>query len=130
MACLSTYLENALLEHVFNGVTYTIPTIYLGLYSAAPTDAGGGTEFSAVGYARKATTAADWATATAGKITNGQTITMVQAGITWGLAVAFGLFDASSAGNLLAWGDISPQKTIGQGDTAQFPINGLTIDPD
>lgn len=57
MAGASDYLETALLNHVLRNSSYTSPTtVYAALYTAAPTDAGGGTEIAAAGYARVAVT--------------------------------------------------------------------------
>jgi hypothetical protein len=57
MAGKSDYLENKILDHVLRNTAYTSPTtVYVGLYTAAPTDAGGGTEVSGNGYAREAAT--------------------------------------------------------------------------
>ena len=40
---MSDFLENAVLLHVTKGASYTQPTnLYLALFTAAPTDAGGG----------------------------------------------------------------------------------------
>ena len=54
MAGFSDYGENFALDAVFG--SGTIPTLYLALYTAAPTDAGGGTEVSGGSYARKSIT--------------------------------------------------------------------------
>ena len=54
MAGFSDYLEDKVLNHVFGGTAYTAPsTLYVGLYTAAPSDTGGGTEVSGGSYARK-----------------------------------------------------------------------------
>jgi len=38
------YLEDKILKHVFTNVAYTSPTtVYVGLFTVAPTDVGGGT---------------------------------------------------------------------------------------
>jgi hypothetical protein len=39
----------------------------------------------------------------------------------------FGIHDASTAGNLLIWGDLTASKTIDSGDTASFAIGELDI---
>ena len=45
MAELSNYLENKLLDHILKNVSYTSPTtVYVGLFTSDPTDAGSGTE--------------------------------------------------------------------------------------
>ncbi|MFX9081351.1 hypothetical protein ABTN40_19960, partial [Acinetobacter baumannii] len=55
MAGKSTYLANKVLDHLLGGTTYTPPwALYLALFTAAPTDEGGGTEVSGGDYARAA----------------------------------------------------------------------------
>jgi hypothetical protein len=47
MAGFSDYLEDKVLDHVFGGNAYTAPsTLYVALYTVAPSDTGGGTEVS------------------------------------------------------------------------------------
>ena len=42
MSSFSDYLENAALSHVFRGISMPSPAqVYLALYTAVPTDAGG-----------------------------------------------------------------------------------------
>lgn len=43
MAGFSTYLQQEILDHVVGKTAYTMPAVWVGLYTAAPTDAGGGT---------------------------------------------------------------------------------------
>ena len=53
MAGFSDYLEDKVLDHVFGGTAYTAPsTLYVALYTVAPTDTGGGTEVLGRGYSR------------------------------------------------------------------------------
>jgi hypothetical protein len=85
------------------------PTAYVALYTTAPTDdtGAGAVEVSGGGYARVATASATWNAASTGTdpttLANAQAITFATASANWGTVVAFGLYDASSAGNLLAW---------------------------
>ena len=45
MAGFSDYLEDKVLDHVFGGSAYTAPSpLYVALFTAAPSDPGGGTE--------------------------------------------------------------------------------------
>ena len=51
----TNFLETELLDHVFGGNAYTSPgTVYVGLFTAAPGEAGGGTEVSGGSYVRRA----------------------------------------------------------------------------
>ena len=126
----SDYLENALLNQLFRGSSYSFPgTLYVGLYTAAPTDAGGGTEVSGNSYARVAGTAntSNWANSTAGATSNSNAITFPQASGSWGTVVALGIFDASTSGNLLAWADLTTSKLVGNGDTPSFAAGDLDV---
>ena len=48
------YLENKLLAHTFSNTAYTSPgTVYVALYTVAPTDSSVGTEVTGGGYVRQ-----------------------------------------------------------------------------
>lgn len=129
----SDYLENEILDHVLGGADYARPaTVYIALFTASPTDAGGGTEVTGGSYARVAVTndATNWPAASSGTKQNGTAITFIQATASWGTVVAMGIFDASTAGNLLYWGDLTTSKSIASGDTAEIAIGGITITED
>lgn len=132
----SNYLETALLNHVYGGGDYTRPaTVYIALFTAAPTDAGGGTEVTGGSYVRKAVTnnATNFPAAVSGapsSKTNGTTISFVAATASWGTVVAFGIFDAVSGGNLMNWGDLAVSKLIDVDDIAEFPAGTLVITED
>lgn len=126
----SNYLENALLNQIFRGTAYSFPgTLYVGLYTVAPSDAGGGTEVSGNSYARVSVTAntSNWVESTAGATSNSSAITFPQATGNWGTVVALGIFDASTSGNLLAWADLTTSKLIGNGDTPSFASGDLDV---
>lgn len=44
--------------------------------------------------------------------------------------MAMGIFDASSGGNLLFWGDLSQSVVIDTSDTFTFPIGNVEITED
>lgn len=126
----SDFLELELLDHVFGNAAYTAPaTLYLALFTAAPTDSGGGTEVTGGSYARASVTnnATNWPAAASGAKSNGVEFSFVTATANWGTIVAFGIFDASSAGNLITWGDVTPNKAINTGDTAKFAVGDIDI---
>lgn len=94
----------------------TLPTVYVGLFTTAPTSNAGVTgavEVSGGSYARQPTSPSSWNTpnasvgsepsVTPAYINNAQAITFPIATADWGTVVAFGLFDAVTAGNLLTW---------------------------
>lgn len=125
MSDLSDYLENELLDHVLRNSSYTPPSaVYLGLYTTAPTDAGGGTEVSGSGYARQAITFGS--AASGGTISNTAAVAFTAAGGNFGAILAVGIFDASTTGNLLFWKAIT-SVTINDGDTLNFPIGDIDV---
>jgi hypothetical protein len=103
----SDFLENALLNHVLGGSDYSRPAnVFLGLFSVAPTDASGGTEITGGAYPRKQVTnnATNFPAASGGSksLAVTQQFDVAPAGLAD--AVAWGIFDASTGGNLLYWG--------------------------
>jgi hypothetical protein len=124
MSSFTDYLENAVLNYVFrNTGTPTSTSVYLGLFTAAPTDAGGGTEVSGAGYARQVTV---FDAAAAGAITNTAAESFTASGGAYGTVVAVGIFDAVTAGNLIAWDDIT-SAVVGDGTTLNFAIGDIDV---
>ena len=127
---LGDYGEIAALDALFGSGSPA--TYYVALYTAAPTDSGGGTEVAAGDYARKGVTndGTLFPGASSGSTTTGADITFAQAVASWGDIAAFGLFDAATDGNLYAWCDADVTKTCGAGDTYQIAAGDLTITMD
>ena len=131
MGSFSDHWENEILDHLFGKGTYTPPTIYVGLSTADPTDDGTGlAEPSGGGYARVATAASDWNAASGGALDNANAIEFAQATASWGTVTHFALFDAVTAGNLLAHGTLTTSKAITNGDTARFAAGDLDVSLD
>jgi hypothetical protein len=131
MGGFSNYWENKILDHIFGKGSYTPPTIYVGLSTADPTDPGSGlAEPSGNGYARVQTSAPDWNTASNGSLDNSSDISFNQVTGNWGTITHFALFDAATAGNMLAHGDLSQSKSINESDTARFEAGDLDISLD
>jgi hypothetical protein len=133
MAGLSTYMENAIIDHLFRNQAFSPPTtLYFALFTAAPTDAGAGTEVSGGSYARVAKTASTngFTAASGGTATNSEDIDFGTASADWGTVTHFAVFDALTSGNLLGWGVLGTAKTINSGDGGKFLAGSLTLDPD
>ncbi len=126
----SDYLEAKVLDHVFGKTAYTMPTVYVGLSTADPLDTAAGlAEPTGGAYARVATSAATWNAATQGapsSINNAAAITFPAATASWGTVTHFALFDAATAGNMLASGALTTAKAVGSGDTVKFDIGQLS----
>ena len=122
---LSTALHNKLLDHVFKTTPFPVPdNIYVALYSAAPNEAGGGTELTGNGYAR--TVHNSWDTGAGGHTENTGVIVCPDAvGGNWLEAVAFGLFDAITGGTFLGWGLLAVPQTVNENGHAEFADGAL-----
>lgn len=132
MAAFSDYLEQAIINSIFRNTAFPAEpaNVYLALFTAAPSDSGGGTEVAGNGYARKAvSTTGGWtAPGVGGSTANASDIEFDAAsGGSWGTVTHFGIFDASSGGNLLFHGALSASKAIGDGDVARFAAGQITI---
>jgi hypothetical protein len=135
MAGFTDAVEQQLLDHFLTDPAYTPPaTMYLALSSTTPTEAGGNfTEPSGGSYARVSTAAADWSAATGtapATKTNTAAKTFPTASADWVSAANltyFGIYDASTAGNLLAFGVLGTPKPVLNGDTPSFPASSLVL---
>ena len=125
----SDYLEDKVLKHVFANTAYTSPTtLYVALFTVAPTDAGGGTEVTTSGsaYARQVM-AFNVSGSNPTQATNSGAVEFPTATSNWGTIVAAAVFDAASGGNMLAWANLTANKTISSGDVFRFPASNFTV---
>jgi len=128
MAGFSDYLEDKVLDHVFGGTAYSAPgTLYVALYTAAPSDTGGGTEVSGGSYARKSMAAMTVSGTSPTTATNGAAVEFVTATGAWGTVTHVGVFDAATSGNLMAWAALTASKTVASGDVFRFDAGDLDI---
>jgi hypothetical protein len=125
MAAMSNYLENALINATLRNTSYTSPSVvYVGLFTSDPTDAGSGTEVSGGSYARKSAT---FGAPSDGVSTISSAIEFDQATGSWGTVTHFGIYDASTSGNLLYHGALTASKAIDTGDVFKFATSALTV---
>ena len=95
--------------------------------TASLQDDNSGTELSGNGYTRKAIT---FGTASSGSITNSGAVEFDTATGNQGTISHFGIYDASSGGNLLFHGAFSASKVISTGDVLKVSASALTISLD
>jgi hypothetical protein len=127
MAALSDHAEKLLLDWLMTNGSATRPTNwYIALYTAAPSDSGGGTEVSGSGYARQSATF-DAASSPGGTTSNSNEITFTASGGSFGTVTHIGIFDASTSGNLLWHGALSASKTIDDGDSLVFAVGNIDL---
>lgn len=123
MAALSNYLEDAVLNATLRNQPYTSPaTVYLALFTSAPTDAGTGSEVGGGGYARQAVafdapSGGACVNSADVSFTNMPSVTVSHVGI----------YDALTGGNLLYHGPLAASKTVASGDTFLVRQGDLTI---
>lgn len=128
MAGFTDYLENKVLLHVFGGSSYTAPsTLHVGLFTAAPSDSGGGTECSGGSYARKSMPNMTVSGTSPTQATNGAAVEFATATGAWGTVTHCGVFDAATSGNLLGWAALTTSKTVSSGDVFRFDAGDLDI---
>ena len=123
----SDYLENAILNHILGSSALSQPSKFLALSTASLQDDNSGTELSGNGYARKAIT---FGTASSGSITNSGAVEFDTATGSQGTISHFGIYDASTSGNLLFHGAFSASKVISTGDVLKVSASALTISLD
>lgn len=126
MAGFTNVLENLLLDHVFGGGVYTPPTIWIGLFTVAPTDTSTGTEVTGTGYTRIA--APTWVAASSGQVSNSTSLAFPVAGsTTWGTIEYFAVCTSSAAGAMLAYSSLAASKTPTTGDSVTFSTGSIVV---
>ncbi len=119
----SDYLENEIQDHIHGVGAFTMPTtVYIGLYSVAPTDAGGGTELTGNGYARQAVS---FGASSGGVSLNDAIVTFTASGGDWSAAIHAGLFDALTGGNMLEHNAIT-SVTVTDGSDYDFAVGQIS----
>jgi hypothetical protein len=113
----SNYLEAELLDHLFGKGSYAPPTIYVGLSAGAPTETGTSSEASGDPTQTQNATELVFPEATA-DWSSGSNMTHAV------------LYDAATAGNLLAYGTLSTPKAVTLGSTAKFAVGSITVELD
>jgi hypothetical protein len=128
MSSFTDYTENLVLNYLFTTNSVTRPTAwYVGLFTAAPGETGGGTEVTGNAYARKATGTIT-VSGTATTATNSAAIEFAPAsGGDWGTITHAAIFDAETGGNMLAYAELTTARTINDGDVFRVPASSLTI---
>ena len=104
-------------------------TQYLALFVGDPT--GAGVEISGSNYARKEVAPTDWNAAASGAKDNGNAITFPQATDVWSASniTHFGLFDASTGGNLKAYDELpeNQKQPIAANNTIEFSAGDIVL---
>ena len=140
MSNASNRLENLVLDHLCRSATWTPPaTLYVALYTAAPSDAGGGTEVTGGSYVRKSLTPGDTlfeatqggttgaSSGTTNQTRNAAAIAFVTATADWGDVTHWAIHDHATNDSPLVWGAFSSTWTINNGNTPQIDAQTMVI---
>jgi hypothetical protein len=117
-------LETRVLQWALTNGSPTRPTAwYVGLFTAAPGETGGGTEVSGGSYVREAVTF----TVSGNLATNSAAVEWPTATATWGTITDVAVFDADTGGNMLVYASLTSSKTIASGDVLRIPAGDLDV---
>lgn len=126
----TNFAESLTLNYILTTNSVTRPTeFHIGLFTAAPGEAGGGTEVTGGSYVRRPVTFAVSGTAP----TLAQNPTAVEwptATANWGVITHVAVFDASSGGNMIDYAMLDSSKEILNGDVFRIPVNSYKIEID
>ncbi len=132
-AGFSDYFENKVLGYLFGNVAYSLPaTYYVGLWTSSLSDSSTGSaagEVSGGSYARQAVTndSSSWDAASSGATANTNLISFPMASASWGTVTYVGICDASTAGNMIAYAQLTTPVSVAQYDTVIFQPGDLDI---
>ena len=136
MTAFTNYAETQIINHIFRTASFTKPTtLNLALFTAVGDgEAATVTELTGNGYARVACNPLDanWSAPVSGNGTtyNVNTITFPAATADWGTITHFGIYDASTAGNLIIYAPLTIARNITNGSTPSFAATALTFQVD
>ena len=125
----SNTFETHVLNYVFTTTSVTRPTAwYLALFTSNPAEDASGTEVSTSGtaYARQSVTFS----VSGNTATNTAAIEFPTATASYGTVTHVGVYDASTAGNLIAYAALTTSKAIDIGDVMRLPANDLDVTMD
>ncbi|MGA0134451.1 MAG: phage tail fiber protein [Opitutales bacterium] len=132
-AGFSDYFEDKVLGYLFGNVAYSLPgTYYVGLWTSSLSDSSDGSaagEVSGGSYARVSVTnnSSNWDTASGGATANTNLISFPMATASWGTVTYVGICDASTAGNMIAYAQLTSPVSVSQYDTVIFQPGDLDI---
>jgi len=127
------YAAKKILDHAMGKTAWTMPTnVYVALFIGDPFGAGAElTVPPCTDYAREQTTGASWGAATfsspTASITSAADIDFGTAGADWGTVTHVAIYDALTAGNMIAAGPLETAFPIMSGAPVKFPSGTLIV---
>jgi hypothetical protein len=122
---MSNYLANAMVNATLRNTSYTSPaTVYVALYSTAPTASTSGTELTGNSYSRQSVT---FSAPSAGSASSNVAVSFGPAtGNNWATVRGMAIVDASSSGNILYFQTTTSQNVL-IGKTLTYGSGNITI---
>lgn len=132
MGTLSDYLENALMDQLFQKSPLAEVTIWVGVCNSdtALSDSATPYEPTAASYGRQDTSAATWTPASGGALDNAAIIEFTTAVQSWCTIYGFAGFDASTAGNMLFCATLAAARDVTANDAIRFSVGALDVQLD
>jgi hypothetical protein len=127
------YAAKKILDHALGKTAWTMPTnVYVALYNGDPL--GAGSELAdppATDYAREQCTGATWVAAAFASPTaesvSALDVDFGVAGSAWGTVNYVAIFDAATAGNMIAAGPLEVSRSVQLNDPVKFPAGELKV---
>lgn len=127
MGSFTNYAERKILNNLVGHDTLGSTSMWVGLFTATPSDASGGTECTGGDYARKSSGVWSTCTDSGGAVYNTATVTYTTASAAWGTVSHFALLTDSATGNMIAWATLTASRVVSTNDVAVFAVGSLTI---
>jgi len=122
---LGTWGANTLLDWLLGGANPAMPaTVYASLHSSNPIDEGNGRELSGNNYVRMAT---DFDVVRSGSTKNSAAVKFPTPTGAWDKISHFGVWDASTTGNLIAYGTLDGYGAPALSDTVVIAAGAMAI---
>jgi len=126
-----TTTHEATVLNILRATNVTAPAnVYVALFTATPSDAGGGTEVTGNAYARQLCGFAAPSGTPRSTVNAADILFPVQTPGGYGLTSWFAIMDALTSGAMLYWAPLTVAKTFAAGDQAVFRASQLSVQED
>lgn len=137
MPAMSHYLEDALVNCVFNDTDFSPPATYVALLTVNAVDSDTGSSISdgsgtgvevgtgGTGYSRLLVS--NWAAPVNGATSNSGLLVFPSAVTDWGVVTGVAICDAETNGNVLFHGALAAPKPVFVGDVLEFEAGAFAV---
>lgn len=123
---LSTYARDGIADHLFNGASLAVPTVwYVQCHTGSPGLAGTSNISTAFSPARVQVTSG-WSASSGGAVANSSAVLFTPS-LAAETISHVSVWDHATAGNCLGYGSLAVSKTIAIGDSLNFAIDEIDI---